>query len=130
MRSNTLCAHVPAQLVLFAFGFPAETVATAVLVIAGFGVLNHSNLRLPLRRIEWLFITPRLHRMHHVPSTSLNNYATVFSFWDRTTGALVRGATPASSVLGVPGEVDTYPQAFTIAFREPASHDAAARAAA
>jgi sterol desaturase/sphingolipid hydroxylase (fatty acid hydroxylase superfamily) len=114
-----LLRNVPAQLVLFAFGFAPETVATAVLVLGGFGVLNHSNLRLPLFRAEWLFVTPRLHRVHHVPMTSLNNYATVFSFWDRATGSLRRLDTPAGATLGVPGEVATFPQSFVPAFREP-----------
>lgn len=112
--------NVPAQLVLFALGFSASTIAAAVLVIGGFGALNHSNLRLPLERLEWLFMTPRLHRLHHVPSTSLNNYATVLSIWDRAFGSLVRADAPATAVLGVPGEVESYPQSFARAFREPA----------
>jgi sterol desaturase/sphingolipid hydroxylase (fatty acid hydroxylase superfamily) len=117
--------NVPAQLVLFALGFPAVTVASAVLVVAGFGALNHSNLRLPFRAIEWLFVTPRLHRLHHVPGTSLKNYATVLTVWDRAVGSLVRADTPRSAQLGVPGEVTTYPQRFGDAFREPARQIAA-----
>ena len=112
--------NVPAQLVLFACGFAPETVATSVLVIGGFGVLNHSNLRLPLDRVEWLFVTPRLHRVHHVPVSSLNNFATIFSVWDRAKGSLRRLDTPSGAILGVPGEVETYPQSFGRAFREPA----------
>lgn len=115
-----LLRNVPAQLVLFAFGFAPETIATSILVLGGFGVLNHSNLRLPLARMEGLFITPRLHRVHHVPVTSLNNYATIFTFWDRALGSLRQLDTPAGAVLGVPGEVETYPQSFARAFREPA----------
>src|SRR5262249_3332864 len=78
------------------------------------------NLRLPFHRLEWLFITPRLHRVHHVPTSSLHNYATIFSFWDRAMGSLRRRDTPAGAVLGVPGEVETFPQSFGKAFREPA----------
>jgi sterol desaturase/sphingolipid hydroxylase (fatty acid hydroxylase superfamily) len=115
-----LVRNLPAQLVLFALGFDAGTIATAVLVLSGFGVLNHSNLRLPLRWLEWLVITPRLHRVHHVPTTTLHNYATILSIWDRAAGTLVRSDTPAGTVLGVPGEVETFPQSFLPAFREPA----------
>ena len=115
-----LVRNVPAQLTLFAFGFAPQTIAASVLVIGGFGALNHSNLRLPLHSLEWLLITPRLHRLHHVPDTTLNNYATVFSFWDRACGSLVRAETAPSTALGVPGEVDSYPQSFPMAFREPA----------
>jgi sterol desaturase/sphingolipid hydroxylase (fatty acid hydroxylase superfamily) len=112
--------NVPAQLALFAFGFPAAMVATTVLVIAGFGALNHSNLRMPLSRLEWLVITPRLHRVHHVPGSLHNNYATVLTVWDRAVGSLRRADTAPSAVLGVPGEVASYPQRFADAFREPA----------
>jgi sterol desaturase/sphingolipid hydroxylase (fatty acid hydroxylase superfamily) len=115
-----LLRNVPAQLVLFASGFAPETIATSILVLGGFGVLNHSNLRLPLSSVEWLFVTPRLHRVHHVPVTSGNNYATIFSFWDRAKGSLRQLDTPAETILGVPAEVDTYPQSFVPAFREPA----------
>jgi sterol desaturase/sphingolipid hydroxylase (fatty acid hydroxylase superfamily) len=119
--------NVPAQLVLFTVGFAADTVAIAVLVIGGFGVLNHSNLRLPLDRLELVFVTPRLHRVHHVPATTRNNYATILSIWDRAKGSLRRLDTPAGAALGVPGEVDTYPQSFIQAFREPARQIIAAR---
>jgi sterol desaturase/sphingolipid hydroxylase (fatty acid hydroxylase superfamily) len=115
-----LVRNVPAQLVLFALGFSAGTIAGSVLVLGGFGVLNHSNLRLPLHRLEWLFITPRLHRVHHVPTTTRNNYATIFSVWDRAASTLVRRETPAGTVLGIPGEIETFPQSFVPAFREPA----------
>ena len=125
-----LLRNVPAQLVLFAFGFAPETIATSILVLGGFGVLNHSNLRLPLARVEGLFITPRLHRVHHVPVTSLNNYATIFTFWDRAFGSLRQVDTPTGAILGVPGEVDTYPQSFVPAFREPVRQLTAERRAA
>jgi sterol desaturase/sphingolipid hydroxylase (fatty acid hydroxylase superfamily) len=115
-----LVRNVPSQLVLFALGFEADTIATTVLVLAAFGAMNHSNLRVPLDRIEWLAITPRLHRVHHVPSSSLNNYATIFSVWDRLAGTLRCVDLPAGTVLGVPGEVHSYPQSFVPAFLEPA----------
>jgi sterol desaturase/sphingolipid hydroxylase (fatty acid hydroxylase superfamily) len=114
-----LVRNVPSQLVLFSLGFRPATIASSVLVLGGFGVLNHSNLRLPFGRLEWLLITPRLHRVHHVPATSGNNYATIFSVWDRAAGTLVRRDTPSDAVLGVPDEVQTFPQPFARAFREP-----------
>jgi sterol desaturase/sphingolipid hydroxylase (fatty acid hydroxylase superfamily) len=114
-----LVRNLPAQLVLIALGFPPVVIGTAVLVIGGFGVLNHSNLRLPLDRLEWLFITPRLHRAHHVPATTQTNFATILTLWDRAGRSLSRVDTPADAVLGVPGEVDTFPQPFRAAFTEP-----------
>jgi sterol desaturase/sphingolipid hydroxylase (fatty acid hydroxylase superfamily) len=122
-----LVRNVPSQLVLFALGFSANTIATAVLLLAAFGALNHSNLRLPLRGVEWLLITPRLHRVHHVPSSTLNNYATIFSVWDRVTGTLRLTDAPDGTVLGIPCEIDSYPQSFIPAFLEPARQTRAQR---
>jgi sterol desaturase/sphingolipid hydroxylase (fatty acid hydroxylase superfamily) len=120
-----LVRNVPAQLALFSLGFAPETIATTVLLLGAFGVMNHSNLRLPLQRLEWLVITPRLHRVHHVPATTDSNFATIFSFWDRARGSLIRRDTPCHAILGVPGEVEAFPQSFGRAFREPARQIAA-----
>ena len=114
-----LIRNVPAQLALFALGVPADLVAVVVVVFGGFGALNHSNLRVPIRPAEWLFITPRLHRLHHVPATCQHNFATIFSFWDRAAGRLLRGDADPSEPLGVPGEIESFPQPFARAFREP-----------
>lgn len=123
-----LARNVPAQLALVTLGFPTTTITAAVLIMGGFGALNHSNLRLPLGWLEWLLVTPRMHRLHHVPATTLTNYATVLSVWDRAAGSLQRHEAPAGTDLGVPGEVTTYPQAFGPSFREPARQLAAQRA--
>ena len=80
---------IPTQMVLFASGFPTEAVAIGLAVYAAFATLNHSNLRVDLRFLEGVFITPRLHRLHHVPETTDQNFAAVFSFWDRMAGTLV-----------------------------------------
>jgi sterol desaturase/sphingolipid hydroxylase (fatty acid hydroxylase superfamily) len=114
-----LIRNVPAQLALFALGFSGSLVGVAVLVFAAFGALNHSNLRLPLRHAEWLFITPRLHRTHHVPETCQHNFATIFTIWDRLGGSLLRTDARPDAALGVPGEVESFPQRFSRAFRRP-----------
>ena len=80
---------------------------------------NHSNVGINLRWIEPVFVTPRLHRRHHVPSTTQNNYGGIFTIWDRLCGTLVRRDTTTDERFGVPGEVLTYPQAFGPAFRRP-----------
>ena len=114
-----LIRNAPAQLALFALGIPATFVALALLAFAGFSALKHTNLRLPFRRVEWPFVTPRLHRLHHVPATSQSSFATIFSFWDRAVGHLLRADTDPNEVLGVPGEIESFPQEFARAFREP-----------
>ena len=114
-----LLRNVPAQAVLFLVGFPLEAIVIALGGYVGSAVLGHGNLRLNLRWLEPLFITPRLHRCHHVPATVDRNFATVFSFWDRLAGSLVVRDTETSEPLGVPGELRSYPQPFHRALLEP-----------
>lgn len=117
--SEHLFRGVPAQLVLFAIGFPVEAVAIAIAIYAAFATLGHSNLRLDLRFVEGVFVTPRMHRLHHVPATTNKNFAAVFSFWDRMAGSLVLQDTDTDETLGVPGEERTYPQGWWRQLREP-----------
>lgn len=54
--------------------------------------LIHSNLRLPFaRQIEWLFVTPRMHFVHHHPNVRFtdSNYGFLFSIWDHLFGTYV-----------------------------------------
>ena len=114
-----LMRNLPAQAALFALGFTAEGVAFVLLVYASFALLGHSNLRIGNPWVELVFITPRLHRLHHVPASSQQNFGTVFTVWDRLSGRLlVRDAAPEERT-GVPGELDLYPQRFVAAFRQP-----------
>jgi sterol desaturase/sphingolipid hydroxylase (fatty acid hydroxylase superfamily) len=117
--SEHLFRGIPAQLALLAIGFPLEAVAIGLAVYAAFATLNHSNLRLDLRLLEGVFITPRLHRLHHVPETTNRNFAAVFSFWDRMAGSLVLKDSSPDESLGVPGEELTYPQSWWRQLREP-----------
>ena len=84
-----------------------------------FAALGHSNLRLDLALLEPLFITPRLHRIHHVLETTEKNLGTVFSFWDRLAGRLVVHPVEPWDALGVPGEEQTYPQTWWRQLLEP-----------
>lgn len=128
---ENMLRFVPSQALLFVIGMPVAVVATTVAIAAIYGVSNHSNLGLNLRWIEPVFVTPRLHRRHHVPSTTMNNYGGILTIWDRLAGTLVRSDTAPDEHFGVPGEVDTYPQRFADAFRQPLrEHRASAPAAA
>ncbi|HKA83266.1 MAG TPA: sterol desaturase family protein [Acidimicrobiales bacterium] len=111
--------NLPAQAALFALGFTAQGVAFVLLVYASFALVGHSNLRIGNRRVELLFVTPRLHRLHHVPASSQQNFGTVFTMWDRLAGRLLVRDAAADERTGVPGEVDLYPQRFAAAFRQP-----------
>jgi sterol desaturase/sphingolipid hydroxylase (fatty acid hydroxylase superfamily) len=117
--SEHLFRGIPTQAALFAIGFPTEAVALGLAIYAAFATLGHSNLRLDLGFLERVFVTPRLHRLHHVPATTDKNFATVFSFWDRLAGSLVVKATGPEECLGVPGEERTYPQSWWQQLCEP-----------
>lgn len=103
---------VPTQGALFVLGFPFEAVAIALAVYGAFAVLGHSNLKLDLVFAEGLLVTPRLHRLHHIPASTQRNFGTVLTLWDRILGCFLAADSDASDPLGVPGEADTYPQSW------------------
>jgi sterol desaturase/sphingolipid hydroxylase (fatty acid hydroxylase superfamily) len=117
--AENLLRFVPGQALLFLIGMPVTMVAATVAIAAIYGVSNHSNIGLDLRWVEPLLVTPRLHRRHHVPSTTMNNYGGIFTIWDRLARTLTRIDTTDDEHYGVPGEIDTYPQHFLAAFHQP-----------
>jgi sterol desaturase/sphingolipid hydroxylase (fatty acid hydroxylase superfamily) len=63
---------------------------------AGFNLITHANIRVPEpieRLARLLFVTPRMHRIHHSSEQieTDSNYGNLFSFWDRLFGTY-RGA--------------------------------------
>jgi lathosterol oxidase len=111
--------HALSPVALIVAGFPAGAVGLAAAVYAAFAALGHSNLRVDLRLLEPLLVTPRLHRLHHATATSEKNFGTVFSLWDRLAGTLVTTSAGNVEQLGVPGEVETYPQRWWPQLLEP-----------
>ncbi len=104
--------HGAAPLLLVAAGFPVGAVALAAGGFALVAVANHSNLAPDLRWLEPIFVTPRLHRLHHVPQSSERNLGGVLTIWDRLSGTFVAQDTSPATPLGVPGEVGAYPQSW------------------
>jgi sterol desaturase/sphingolipid hydroxylase (fatty acid hydroxylase superfamily) len=111
--------HFFSPVLLILLGFPLAAVAIASVVLAVWAVLIHANLNVSWRWLEPLLITPRLHRLHHVPATSAQNFGTFFSVWDRLRGTLTTDPTALLQPLGVPGVIDTYPQNWPAQFVEP-----------
>jgi len=111
--------HLASTGLLLVLGFPVAAVAGAAAIHAAWAALGHSNLRIDLSFLEWLLITPRLHRLHHLTSTSERNLGTIFSVWDRACGNLVSAPGGANEVPGVPGEIDSYPQSWGQQLLEP-----------
>jgi sterol desaturase/sphingolipid hydroxylase (fatty acid hydroxylase superfamily) len=100
MDASTAFRHHPAEDVITVLTIaPLAFLLTPSLsvLLAWFlvGVLidlfNHSRLRLPdplSTALEWIVITPRLHRVHHSPLANQtdSNFGGTFTFWDRIFG--------------------------------------------
>jgi sterol desaturase/sphingolipid hydroxylase (fatty acid hydroxylase superfamily) len=86
----------------------------------GFALFGHSNLRLRLRWVECLSVTPRRTVSITSPPPLRHNFGTLFSVWDRLVGTFVVGDECGDEPLGVSGDITTYAQRVIDAFREPA----------
>jgi sterol desaturase/sphingolipid hydroxylase (fatty acid hydroxylase superfamily) len=69
-------------------GAPPAAIIIFEVIFTVANLIEHGNIGLPLRveeRLGRLFITPAVHRWHHVSDrAALNtNFSTIFSFWDR-----------------------------------------------
>jgi sterol desaturase/sphingolipid hydroxylase (fatty acid hydroxylase superfamily) len=106
-----------APMLLILIGFPLEAVLIANAIFIGWAMLNHSNLDINVRFLESVFITPRLHRLHHVNQTSEKNLGTVFTFWDRMRGTFIRADLDVKTVFSN-GDVN-YPQGWLPQLVEP-----------
>ncbi|HXV84718.1 MAG TPA: sterol desaturase family protein [Candidatus Binatia bacterium] len=70
-------------------------------------MFHHSNVRLPITAERWLnkiFVTPRMHGIHHstVKDETNSNYSVVFRWWDRMHGTLNLNVNQSDVVIGVP----------------------------
>jgi sterol desaturase/sphingolipid hydroxylase (fatty acid hydroxylase superfamily) len=87
-------------------------VGTAIVVLdAANQHLIHSNIKVPfVRTLEFLFVTPRFHFVHHNARIELSNsnYGFVFSVWDRWFGTYTDPVSvPDDDPLGLGYEVGT-----------------------
>lgn len=114
--------HVVRQLfspvLLIALGIPLPIVALTAAAHGAWAAFVHSNFGPRLRFLDPILITPRLHRLHHVASSCEKNFGVALSIWDHLAGTLTT-ATEADGPIGVPGEIDTYPQTWTTQLIEP-----------
>jgi len=74
-------------------------------------VFHHSNLELPLeaeRALQYVFVTPRMHGIHHSSNgQEMNtNYASLFSWWDSVHGSLHLDTPQTAVTIGVEGFSD------------------------
>ena len=57
-------------------------------ILNGFALFNHANIKLPLaldRFLRWMVVTPEMHRIHHsvISSEHNSNFGFNLSIWDR-----------------------------------------------
>ena len=50
----------------------------------------HMNVAWRSRRLEWIFVTPRYHAIHHSSDPQhVGNFGSLFSIWDRLFGTRI-----------------------------------------
>lgn len=114
-----LLRRVLAPVLLVATGCPMSVVGPAAGIFFAWAMLNHANVRLPLGLLEPVLVTPRLHRVHHLPGTAERNLGTVFTCWDRLRGTFVVADPAPGTPFGLPIERESYPQDWMRQLVEP-----------
>lgn len=114
-----LLRHLASPVLLLLLGFPIKAVGISAALYGAWAAFGHANVHVPVRFLEPVFITPRLHRLHHVPGTAAYNLGTIFSVWDRIRGSLVTDPSARLEPIGVPGEMTGYPQSWLPQLIEP-----------
>ncbi len=90
-----------------AIGVSPLTVAIYELVFQSNTLFQHSNVRLPIgaeRLLNRIFVTPRMHGIHHseVRRENTSNFSVVFTWWDWLHQTLRLNVPQALIVVGIP----------------------------
>ncbi len=94
-------------IVILLLGLAAEVVLLRQVLVYLSNYVGHANIALPARldrRLQWLFVTPSMHRLHHaLDSRAANcNFGVTLSVWDRLFGTyLARHPNRVLDELGV-----------------------------
>jgi sterol desaturase/sphingolipid hydroxylase (fatty acid hydroxylase superfamily) len=106
-------------------GLPAQAVLIQRLLQSAFGILEHSNVRLPAaadRVLSTILVTPNVHKVHHsrTLAETNSNYANVLTLWDRLLGTFTPGARAYSVVYGLddadPAQSASFPALLAMPF--------------
>lgn len=94
--------------VVWLLGIPLVGLFIFELIFLTSNFVEHSYVRLPAhweRRLQWLLVTPALHRWHHSVNwrEANSNYGTIFSFWDRIFKSLQSVTEIHQFKTGLPG---------------------------
>lgn len=103
-----LLLGVPSLLVQVVF----EPAGAVLVLVTAYGVVHnsliHTNVRIPGRLLNWVFVTGESHLVHHGadPRLGSSNFGFLFTFWDRLFGTRVEPASvPRNHPLGLGYEV-------------------------
>lgn len=116
-----LFSVVPVWLV----GIPAQAVLIQRLLQSTFGIIEHSNVRLPRsvdRILSVVLVTPNLHKVHHsrLLAETNSNYANVLTLWDRLLGSFTPSEHAYTVVYGLddadPTRLGSFPALLTMPF--------------
>ncbi|MFA6236342.1 MAG: sterol desaturase family protein [Bacteriovorax sp.] len=94
-------------LLIFVFGLSPEILIIYDLLLTGFAIFHHSNLRLPValdKTLSLLIVTPLYHQTHHsfFQSETDSNYAGIFSVWDKIHNSFSALLNPKAITIGLP----------------------------
>jgi sterol desaturase/sphingolipid hydroxylase (fatty acid hydroxylase superfamily) len=108
-------------------GISAWAFTTYQVVFLAEVAFHHSNVRLPIRferLLSKVFVTPRMHGIHHsqVQRENNSNFGTVFTWWDRLHRTLGLNIPQSKIVIGIPAysteQDNTIPNALLLPFRK------------
>ena len=93
--------------VVLTLGLPWQGILLFEVVFTFFNVFEHGALRLPRKcekSLQWIFITPGIHRKHHSSHEEHvdRNFGTIFSVWDRLGRSFLEGSTHEDFTVGLP----------------------------
>lgn len=94
--------------VLPLIGFPAEMITTMLLVHGLYPFFIHTRTVGKLGWLEYVFVTPSHHRVHHAsnPEYLDKNYGDVFIFWDKLFGTFIEEK--EEPVYGLTKQLDSH----------------------
>ena len=104
---------------LVLLGVPPETLMYYILPNSLLGLFDHANVDLRLGPLEYIFMSPNGHRLHHAmdPRHGMSNFGSAIVVWDHVFGTFVNPLKETPQEIGI--ENDTMPEGFVAQVLEP-----------
>lgn len=101
-----LASIVVKALVIVILGVPTEAVILFEILLNGFAIFNHANIRLAVaieKKVRYVLVTQALHRIHHsqVMAESNTNFGFSIIWWDRFFGTYTGTANKPDSQIEI-----------------------------